>query len=396
MFRLIATVILFLSFSVNAQDIKIGETQVLKSEVLNESREYYISFPKSYDKNNYTSYPVLYLLDGDMHSFFQVFSGMVNQMSVDASPTIPEMIVVGIASQNRVRDSSPTNSLTQYGGKTNDALSVTGGADKFIQFIKEELIPTINRKYRTSDYKVLVGYSFTGLPVIQSLYTTPETFNAYMAIDPSMWWDNQYMLKQLTHFYKKPALDKRRLFIATTERVTEVYPKENYVAEFIKRLTNKSKDGLYFDSITFGKDENHHTMQVLSFYKGLRSVFEGYMIDDHARFRSAKALETHFYNLSNKLGAKFQLREDLLNWFGYERLYNNQFVDIDVNRAVEFFELNTQYYPLSSNAWDSLGEGYMIQGNDSAALISYEKSLQLNPNNKNAQEKIAQLKSKLN
>ena len=391
---LILCILLSLNFYVNANDIKIGEKNTIQSSVLEEEREYWVSLPKSYNNNEYTKYPVLYLLDGDMHSFFQTFSGMVNQMSVDASPTIPEMIVVGIVSQKRVRDSSPTNSLTQYGGTKNQALHVTGGSGKFIHFIKHELIPKIDLNYRTSDYRLLTGYSFTGLPVIQSLFTTPDTFNAYIAIDPSMWWDNQFMLKQLASFYQPPALDKRRLFVATSNRVTTVYPKENYVMQLIEKLNAKPKQGLYFDSIIFGLDENHHTMPILSFYKGLRSIFDGYMIDDHARFRPAADLKLHFENVSSKLGTHFYLNEDIINWFGYERLYNTQF-GIDVDRATEFFLLNTEYYPLSANAWDSLAEAYLVKDKNKLALASYKKSLELNPQNENGKEKIKSLDNKL-
>jgi predicted alpha/beta superfamily hydrolase len=318
---------------------------------------------------------------------------MVNQMSVDASPTIPEMIVIGIVSQERVRDSSPTNSLTQYGGIKNQALDITGGADKLIHFIKDELIPTIDQNYRTSDYRLLAGYSFTGLPVIQSLFIMPDTFNAYIAIDPSMWWDNQFMLKQLDSFYQTPSLNKRRLFVATSERVSEVYPKDNYVKQLIEKLNTKPKPGLYFDSIIFGLDENHHTMPILSFYKGLRSIFDGYMIDDHTRFRPADEVKLHFEKVSKKLGANFYLYEEIINWFGYERLYNTQF-GIDIDRAIEFFLLNTEYYPLSANAWDSLGEAYLVRGANKLALDSYKKSLKLNPQNENAKEKVQQLANK--
>jgi predicted alpha/beta superfamily hydrolase len=389
--------ILFILLSVDAKakanDIKIGEKNSVYSSVLKEKREYWVSLPKSYNKNSYTKYPVLYLLDADMHSFFQIFSGMVNQMSVDASPTIPEMIVIGIVSQERVRDSSPTNSLTQYGGIKNQALDITGGADKLIHFIKDELIPTIDQNYRTSDYRLLTGYSFTGLPVIQSLFITPDTFNAYIAIDPSMWWDNQFMLKQLDSFYQTPSLNKRRLFVATSERVSEVYPKDNYVKQLIEKLNTKPKPGLYFDSIIFGLDENHHTMPILSFYKGLRSIFDGYMIDDHTRFRPADEVKLHFEKVSKKLGVNFYLYEEIINWFGYERLYNTQF-GIDIDRAIEFFLLNTEYYPLSANAWDSLGEAYLVRGANKLALDSYKKSLKLNPQNENAKEKVQQLANK--
>ena len=131
-------------------------------------------------------------------------------------------------------------------------------------------------------------------------------------------------------------------------------------------------------------------MPILSFYKGLRSIFDGYMIDDHARFRPASELKLHFENMSKKLGANFYLKEDLINWFGYDRLYNTQF-GIDINRAIEFFLLNTDYYPLSANAWDSLGEAYFVKGENKLALESYKKSLKINPQNDNAKEKIKTL-----
>ena len=78
MVKVLTPIILFilLSFNVDANDIKIGEKNTLQSNILKEKREYWVSLPKSYNKNNYTKYPVLYLLDGDMHSFFQTFSNV--------------------------------------------------------------------------------------------------------------------------------------------------------------------------------------------------------------------------------------------------------------------------------------------------------------------------------
>jgi hypothetical protein len=135
-------------------------------------------------------------------------------------------------------------------------------------------------------------------------------------------------------------------------------------------------------------------MPILSFYKGLRSIFDGYMIDDHTRFRPADEVKLHFEKVSKKLGANFYLYEEIINWFGYERLYNTQF-GIDIDRAIEFFLLNTEYYPLSANAWDSLGEAYLVRGANKLALGSYKKSLKLNPQNENAKEKVQQLANKL-
>ncbi|WP_444894648.1 alpha/beta hydrolase [Microbulbifer sp. TRSA001] len=185
------------SLTAQSKELTIGERKVIVSQTLEEKREYWISLPTSFKEGGYKDYPVLYLLDADFNSFFHAFTGMVRQLSSDATPVIPEMIVVGIVSQERVRDSSPTRSLTEYGGRKNQALSNTGGADQFLEFLREELIPEINAEYPTSGYQILAGYSFTGLPVIHSLYSSPEDFNAYIAIDPSVWWDEQIMLRSL-------------------------------------------------------------------------------------------------------------------------------------------------------------------------------------------------------
>ncbi|WP_445359615.1 alpha/beta hydrolase-fold protein [Microbulbifer sp. ANSA005] len=378
------------SLTAQSNELTIGERKVIVSQTLEERREYWISLPASFKNGGYKDYPVLYLLDADFNSFFHVFTGMVRQLSSDATPVIPEMIVVGIVSQERVRDSSPTRSLTEYGGRKNQALSNTGGADQFLEFLREELIPEINAEYPTSGYQILAGYSFTGLPVIHSLYSSPEDFNAYIAIDPSMWWDEQIMLKRYSEFLQGKSTEKRRLFIATSERVEGVYPDENYVAEFIRLLNEKPKKGLYVDSVIYGPEENHHTMPVISFYRGLRSIFDGYMIDDQARFRTAVNVKNHFEQFSRKLGGTFMLREDVIRFFGYDRLYNDQF-GIDVDKAIEFFELNTQFYPGLYKTWDSLAEAYMVKGKKELAIDCYRKSLLINPDNENAKSRMSDL-----
>jgi predicted alpha/beta superfamily hydrolase len=335
---------------------------------------------------------VLYFFDADLNSFFQTFSGMIKQMGADASPLIPEMIVVGIVSQQRGRDSSPTHSQIMFGGKESKEKNNTGGASNFLKFIKSELIPYVDSTYDTSDYRIITGYSFTGLPVIQSLYTMPEVFNGYISIDPSLWWDDKFMLRQYENFLKGDDLNERRLFISTAKKEQKVYPKANDVLAFIEKLKNKPKNGLSLGNVIFDSSENHHTMPILSFYKGLRYIFKDYMIDNEARFRSATELKSHFESVSDRLGSAFHLREDLVDYFGYDRLYNDQFT-VDVNRAIEFFTLNTEVYPLSANAWASLGEGYLVKGNKKKALEAFRKSLELNTNDETLKNKIKQLQN---
>lgn len=84
------------------------------------------------------------------------------------------------------------------------------------------------------------------------------------------------------------------------------------------------------------------------------------------------------------------LRENVINFFGYDRLYNDQF-GIDVDKAIEFFELNTQFYPGSYKTWDSLAEAYMVKGKKELAIDCYRKSFLINPDNETARNRMAQL-----
>jgi predicted alpha/beta superfamily hydrolase len=358
-----------------------GKEEKIDSLLLNEKRGYWVSLPSSYSNENNKIYPVVYLLDAEHNYLFHTFSGMLKQMAADASPLIPEVILVGITNKNRIRDVSPTQSLTQYGGKEHSALKISGGADTFIKFIQMELIPKIEREYKVSEYNILTGYSFSGLAVIHALFTKPNIFDGYIAIDPSMWWDEQIMLKRSEQFLSHQKLNKVQLFISTSKRVGNIYPKENYVIELIEKFESIQKPGLNFGSRVYGLEENHQTMPILSFYNGMRFIFEGYMIDEETRFRPATELELHFATLSEKLGVELKLNESLVNWFAQDQMYNDQF-DMDTQRGIGFLELNLKWYPDSPNAYINLGDGYKNADDPQKALATFKKGLSFFPDNK--------------
>ncbi len=84
----------------------------------------------------------------------------------------------------------------------------------------------------------------------------------------------------------------------------------------------------------------------------------------------------------------YDFRESELNTLGYQLLRMNKIIE-----AIEIFKLNVEAYPQSSNVYDSLGEAYMIQGNKEQAIMNYEKSLEINPENTNAVEMLKKLRT---
>lgn len=371
-------------------DIVIGKRKHLHSSTLNEERELLVYLPASYNNNSYTKYPVIYLLDGG--KFFNSFTGAVGQLSADASPQIPEMIVVGINTfNNRIRDGSPTNSLIGYRGIKENGLEESGGADKFLKFIKDELIPHIDSSYRTNAYKTFVGYSFTGLPVLHSLVTQHELFNSYLVIDFSAWWDKEVTLKNYKSFFqtyksKKPV----DVFMCTEERVRNVvYPeKTNATWTFIKEVEKKHPANMNFGYKKYKlKEENHHSMPLTAFISGLKYIFRGYMINYDEMYNTPKMIKSKFELLSKRLGYKAALREDLVNYFGYQFLYTHK----DLEKSLFYFILNTENYPGSSNAFHGLAECYKVKGDKPNAIKYYNQALLLNPTNENSKKMLEEI-----
>lgn len=367
--------------------ISIGTEITLRSEVLGETRTLQVALPANYAaRHGHTRYPVLYLLDGQ--KFFQTVTGVVQHLGSDASPRIPEIIVVGIHSQQRVRDSSPTRSLKGPRGEEERDYEASGGADRFLRFLTDELVPFVDRSYSTSGYRVIVGYSFTGLPVMHALFTRPQSFGAYLAIDPSWWWDDYLLEREARAFIAAGGVERRALFVTTTTNnpPTGFFPKLRYVDTLASMLQAQPVKGLHFGSRVYD-DETHHSVALRSVYDGLGHIFDGYAPSLDTLYAHPERLEEQYRALSRRLGSEVFLREDLLNYFGY--VFLNTYRDLD--KALLYFELNTRHYPTSANAWDSLAEAQAAKGNREQAIESYRRSLALDPKNANAAARLRKL-----
>ena len=179
----------------------ISNAQVLtptpiNSKFLNEERAYRVHLPPSYSDTLHAQkkYPVLLLLDGYYHFWYTI-----NVMSfLSANNVIPEFILVAVPNTDRTRDLTPTHSIMHYNGKEDeDFLKTSGGGDQFLNFINKELMPVIDKNFNTMKLKVFVGHSFGGLTATQSFLSNSSPFNAYISMDPSLWWDNNLCIEQL-------------------------------------------------------------------------------------------------------------------------------------------------------------------------------------------------------
>ena len=388
--------LLILANQAEAQDkdpaIKIGEKFRLHSKVLNEDRPYWVYLPESYSSKNQSpeAYPVLYLLDGD--ALFHTATGVVEFMSRNGNDQIPELIIVAVPNTDRNRDLTPTHSLMNQIGKESKSLASSGGGDAFLRFLQEELIPRIEASYRTLPYRILAGHSLGGLLAIHALITAPAAFRGILAMDPSLWWDNQIVVREEKEFLANANGLSNGVFISlanTPEIGTFNNPKlnEQTVRTFARALETNSHG--VRSKLKYFEAEDHGSVPLLSLYDGLLFIFDGYR-PVWASFLDPPAnITNHFKTVSERTGVELLPPEQLVNSMGYSLLYELR----EVDKAIGLFKLNVSLYPKSFNAYNSLAESYLVKGDRAQAVTNYETSLRLNPENQKAKDQLQKLKN---
>lgn len=368
-----------------------GKNDNLFSEILGENRKISVYIPKSYKENSNKKYPVIYLLDGPSH--FHSLAGMVRQLSsINGNTVLPEMIVVGITNTNRSRDLTPTHVDIDF--FTNDSIRYSsGGGTKFLDFIDKELIPYVEKKYPANSYRTIIGHSFGGLTVIDALINRKDLFSNYLAIDPSLWWDNMNFKNAADSVLTNGKFKDKSLFLAISNTISpEMDIKEVQVdtskktahirseLELSKSIEKNSENKLKF-RWKYYEDETHGSVPLIAEYDGLKYLFKWHnfkfneIIFNSEKLSTNELLEipvSHFQNVSRNLGYEVIPPFDIINIIGYTLLEDKM-----PAKASAFFDLNITNYPDDSKAYSSKGDFYIVQNDTLNAIKMFEKAYKL-------------------
>lgn len=396
--QIVLTTVLIIFFQqfINAQEgqnqhflYQVGVLDSLYSKVLNESRKIYVQLPASYTPENNQRYPVIYILDGEM--FLPTVNDLQNYYSGGFTP---EMVLVGISNdENRVRDLTTSTITTKYGMPFNEK---NGEAGNFRKFIETELIPFIEKKYPVTNYRTLIGHSYGGLFTISTLIYQPNLFANYLAIDPSLDWDDQNILKEAREIISTHKYENKALFMSlngqlhmqnsriTIENVMQdttdftLFARSNIA--FSKLVKRNATNGLSFEWKFYPRDI-HGTIPFPSIMDGLISLFEWYQMENTDKINSFETPKEELVKIikhrEKKLKEHFGYSEppypeELLNMSGYMNMDMQQ-----PEKAKMYFELSTEYYPESANAYDSMADYYEAQGDFASAVKYVTKAFEL-------------------
>ena len=369
---------------------KVGVLDSLHSKVLNETRKIYIQLPDSYSPEKNQKYPVAFILDGEI--FLPTLSDVHHYYS---GGFMPEMVLVGISNDiNRVRDLTTSTITTKYGMPFTEK---NGEADNFRKFIETELIPFIENKYPVTNYRTLIGHSYGGLFTISTLINQPSLFANYLAIDPSLDWDDQKLLKEAQEMLATQNYNNKALFMSlngqlhmqnsqiTIDNVMQdttdftLFARSNIA--FSNLVKQNAKNGLTFEWKFYPKDI-HGTIPFPSIMDGLISLFEWYQMENTDKINSFDTPKEELLSIikyrEQKLKNHFEYSEspypeELLIMSGYMNMDMQQ-----LEKAKMYFELAMEYYPESANTYDSMADYFERNGDNDNALkyvtIAFEMS----------------------
>jgi predicted alpha/beta superfamily hydrolase len=254
------TILLTLLFlclgATSAQDGFSLKHDSLRSEILDQTRNLAVYLPEGYDSLQ-NRYPVIYVLDGkgrDQHV-------VPTARFLFLSEKMPKAIIVGIMNIDRNHDFLPDSTRGTPTG---------GGADNFIRFFEKELIPFIDKNFRTESYRVLIGHSFGGLFAMHCLLTRPRLFDAYIAIDPSIWYKNLMLLRSAEKEFSAAGDWNKSVYI--TGREGEGM-NEMGIGALEKLMKASAPEGLNWKIVAYA-DEDHGSVPFKSVYDGLRFIFD--------------------------------------------------------------------------------------------------------------------------
>jgi uncharacterized protein len=359
--------------------VVVGEVLNFRSAVLGEDRQLFIAKPAEYDRAA-ERYPVLYILDAETH--FRYASGIVEFLAF--ADRIPQMIVVGITSGSRERR---TRDLTPVSTAEMDRRFTPGhgGAANFLSFLTRELVPMVEKKYRTRPYRILVGHSHGGLFASYVLAEKPASFQAYLAIDPSLSWNNGLVVEQIG-----ATLTRTKSLLADfylTAAHGGDHP-DRSIRKLAEALKEKAPAGFrsHFDWMN---QETHMSIPLRGLHQGLETVFDGWHLTNPLELfekGGIEAVHNHFREGGERYGYVRTTSPFIVSMIVAELIWKGKLED-----ASCVLLHDEKAYPAPWNQLDALARAYADRGNHERAIHFYKESLKANPKNEWAKRKLREM-----
>lgn len=333
-------------------DFYNAEKKVIKSEILNSDRLLFIYLPNSYDKDTTKSYPVHYLTDAPTTS--NIYFDLLRLHSM--MNYVPQSIVVGLSSDNRNHNLYPEK-----------------GAEKYLQFLKSEVIPYIEKNYRTTPFKVIAGHSLGGDFVIYSMIKEPSLFNAYIAGSPG---PIEPIIKILETTELMNSIPDYKFFYSSIGSMdnTDTLTFRKF-EEILKKEVNNQVE-CNFD---INAGENHISNIVINYQTGINKLYYDwqFILPDNLNKPISEEVKSHY----DKLEKKFGYRPEISEWDVIYPIMDILAKRGDFKNAIDILNYCVEIHPNSDQAYAFLAKAHFDTGQMELGIKYLNKSIELNPEN---------------
>jgi predicted alpha/beta superfamily hydrolase/TolA-binding protein len=341
----------------DGDDIVIGKYRVIHSQILDEDRLLFVHLPRDYGETR-LAYPVLYLLYVDVFNYFADAAMVTERLGTTGE--IPSLIIVGVANSNRYRDLLPI--------KTRDR-SEGGGSDNFLRFLEDELIPHVEKTYRTKSFRILAGPQAAAVFSLYTLITRPGLFQAVISENPFMNPENaEFLYPKAESFFKNTAALKDFLYIKCEkdERPQDLA----YAQKLAQFLEAKKPDGFRF--YLEMREPSGDFIAAMPFRNALKALFPGHKLPANFQTNSLRDIIDYYQQRSEKYGFEVDPPSLLLTFEGDKLNRKGK-----RGEAIEVFDYQLAQNPKSLNALWQLGETYREMGEFEKARDYYKKFLEI-------------------
>jgi len=362
-----------------AVQLPFTERRDLRSERLGQDYQVLVRVPESYATSS-KRYPVAYVMDGDL--MFQIAHGVVQYL--EWGKHVPELVIVSPAYGSINGPPNGTNMRDRdYSVFPNQQRYVPGGGEAHLRFLREELIPYVEREFRVdSADRTLVGGSRAGEFTVYALFPSPELFRRYVAIDA---YNAAYLRLEDSLAARRPDLSGKRVFLSSR------YPSSG-VQELAQRLRSRGYREFEVEDASLAS-ARHFATPGEGLARGLKSVFNKRSVYETllalAPYRSADTLIAEYRRLRTRHPGSYDFTEGELTELGNALVLMKRPAD-----AVRIYTLNLESYPRSSETLSRLGSAYEAAGQSDKALESFRRALTIDPNNRYAANAVKRLEGR--
>jgi predicted alpha/beta superfamily hydrolase len=357
--KLTIVILLYFTASIAQANELVLQRVSITSKVLSEERDIAVQLPESYFKNTEQSYPLILRLDGAGNIPRE--SAMLKTLY--ESGAAPEVIIVAIENTNRLRDLAPYVNEDPRG-----PVGEGGGADEFLQFIETELLPFLNKEYRTGDFKVIAGASVAGLFTLHTLRTKPDLFNAHIAYSPAVWWGENKTAKNLKAFMSATKELNSYLYMNIGSEHIEMRKVYDDMLTDIEQ--NKPKN--FHLTTDFFPKVPHGLTSSAGLFNAYHNLFLPLVMPNSELKGGVSSIKNYYNRVSEQRGRVVNAEEWVMRELGYYLVRNKDFAN-----AIEVFKYNIDLYPGMASAYNGLAYAYEQNKQFAESLKQVNTSLKL-------------------